>query len=104
MKSISANGAQPGVLRLAGGRLSFTPGADGRPTGPPAFDVALSEVEGVKWPRYNAGTVVRFVAGGTKHRLTFMPPTKKQEWAGLGIIDIPQARRFGASWKEALGG
>src|SRR4051794_6129712 len=105
MKSISAHGATPGLLTLDRDRLRFTAGVDAQPmSGPAVFEVALPEISDVKWPRYNTGTVVRFKAAGKKYRLSFMPPTGKWEWAGWGLIDIPQARAFGRDWQRALAG
>jgi hypothetical protein len=67
MRSISASGARQGVLILDNERLSFTPAA-----GSPVFEAPVSDVHNVKFPFYNAGTVMPLDVGTGCYRLTFM--------------------------------
>lgn len=100
MRSVFTLDAKAGTLRLHRGRLSFHPaGAEA-----PSFDIALADVENVKFPLYNFGSVVRFDAGGQRYRLAFLASERRFRWSGARISDVRPARRWGRQWKAALSG
>jgi hypothetical protein len=98
MRGVITYDAKPGSLRLDGGRLTFR-GSAGET---PIFDIALDDIDNVKFPRYNLGSVVRFDAGDTRYRLAFLASEHRFTWSGARISDLRPARRWGKQWKAAL--
>jgi len=84
--------SEEGTLTLENGRLSFV-------TDEPIFDCSLSEVQEIKfsWLYFGAGCTLRI--NGVKYRLSFIQPGNT---AGGEYASIPEARRVGWMWKEAL--
>jgi len=98
MRGVITYDAKLGTLRLDQGRLSFREsGAEA-----PVFDLALADIEDLKFPRYNLGSVVRFDAGAKRYRLAFLASERRFKWAGARISDVRPARRWGRQWKAAL--
>ena len=98
MRGVITYDAKLGTLRLDGGRLSFL--ETGAETA--VFDVALADIDNVKFPFYNLGTVVRFDAGGKRYRLAFLASERRFKWSGARVRDVLPARRWGKQWKAAL--
>ncbi len=100
MHGVITYNAKPGALRLDDGRLSF------RETGAqaPEFDIALADVDNVKFPAYNFGSVVRIDAGANRYRLAFLASERRSKWSGARFSDVRPARRWGKQWKAALAG
>ena len=98
MSGVITYNAKPGTLRLDGARLSF------RETGEEAavFDIALSDIDDVKFPAYNFGSVVRIDAGANRHRVAFLASKRRFTWSGARMRDVRPARRWGRQWKAAL--
>jgi hypothetical protein len=98
MRGVITYDAQLGTLRLDGGRLSF------RETGvqAPVFDIALADIDDVKFPGYNLGSVVRIDAGTNRYRLAFLASERRFRWSGARMSDVRPARRWGKQWKAAL--
>lgn len=98
MRGVITYNAKLGALRLDGGRLSF------RETGAraPEFDIALADVDNVKFPAYNFGSVVRIDAGANRYRLAFLASERRFKWSGARMSDVGPARRWGKQWKAAL--
>ena len=99
MRGVITVNATLGTLRLDDGRLSFR-GTDAQA---PVFDIALADIENVRFPSYNVGTVVRFDAGGERYRLAFLASERRFKWSGARLRDLRPARRWGRQWKAALG-
>lgn len=90
---IGLTGSEPGVLRLARSRLTFTT-SDGRRV----FDVALSEVRDVEFPWYYFGGGMKLSVGAERYRISFMRPGN----TGGRLRDIGRGRQAGKEWKSAL--
>ena len=98
MRGIITCDAKLGTLRLDGGRLSF------HETGAQAavFDIALADIDDVRFPAYNVGSVVRIDAGADRYRLAFLASERRFKWSGARVRDVRPARRRGKQWKAAL--
>jgi hypothetical protein len=98
MRGIITLDAKRGTLRLDQGRLTF------RETGAaaPTFDIAVADIESVKFPRYNFGSVVRIDTATTRFRLAFLVSERRFRWSGARFSDVRPARRWGRQWKAAL--
>ena len=98
MRGVITYNAKLGTLRLDGGRLSF------RETGAQAavFDIALADIDDVKFPAYNFGSVVRIDARANRYRLAFLASERRFKWSGARMRDVRPARRWGKQWKVAL--
>lgn len=98
MRGVITYDAKPGSLRLDGGRLSF------RETGAqaPEFDIALADIDTVRFPAYNFGSVVRIDAGADRYRLAFLASEPRSKWSGARMGDVAPARRWGRQWTAAL--
>jgi hypothetical protein len=81
-------GSTPGVLELAGGRLTFE--TDQRRL----FDVPLTAVSGVKFPWYYFGGGVKLNIGPDHYRFSFVQPGEHG--------DIGEGRRAGSAWEKVL--
>ena len=98
MRGVFTYDAKPGTLTLNQGRLSFRESGEEAPV----FDIALADIDNVKFPRYNLGSVVRFDAGGERYRLAFLASERRFKWSGARVSDVRPARRRGRQWKAAL--
>jgi hypothetical protein len=98
MRGVVTYDAKPGTLRLDQGRVSFRESG----AAAPVFDIALTDIDKVRFPRYNLGSVVRIDAGGNRHRLAFLSSERRFKWSGARLSDVRPARRWGRQWKAAL--
>ncbi len=110
----------PGYLGTGQGRLTFVSDS-------PVFDVPLTEVTEVRWPRHWFGGGVKLTAAGQPYKITFVRPngmpapnpsvlatgvgvfallsgTWHDVHALQGIADIGTGRAAGAQWRQVLGG
>ena len=118
------SGSAPGVLELAGGRLSYTVHGRGALTGGQLrelerrtampgladaldcgaavtlFDVPLAAVGYVVFPWYYFGGGMKLTAGGVGHRFSFLRPQNTQD--APGVAGIPAGRAVGRAWRAAL--
>lgn len=81
-------GSAPGVLELAGGRLTFVTGQRR------VFAVPLSEVSGVSFPWYYFGGGVKLSIGPERYRFSFVQPGEHG--------DVGEGRRAGRAWEQVL--
>jgi hypothetical protein len=95
-RGIGTYDATAGTLRLEGDRLRFV--ADGEPV----FEFPLAEIEDVRYPRVNLGSVMTFTAHGKRYRLAFLRSRPRSKWSGARLSDVRPARRWGREWKTAL--
>lgn len=100
-----ATGSEPGVLTYADGsaHLQIEDHAGALNT---AFQVPLSDIVDVKWPRLQFSAGCSFSVGEEKFRLSFVQPqnTRAPHAAGAvaGVGSIGKGRAAGKTWRGLL--
>ena len=94
-------------MRHSAGRVTLQKVHDSEEKFVDEFDVAISDIADINWPKMQMSGGCTFLVNDQKYRISFLrPQNTRLGWVGdaQGVASISGGRKAGKAWKEILPG